>query len=121
MIELRAERIQILGGGEVSAASNGSGDGGDVVLLADEVVLTGGTLSASGNGSGHAGAIRVTASDALTLESGALRTSAPHSAGGDIEVVVTRQVLLTDSAITAEAGGVTPTDAGGTSPSTPSS
>ena len=56
---------------------------------------------------------RVTASDALTLESGALRTSAPHSAGGDIEIVVGRQVLLTDSAITAEAGGVTPTDAGG--------
>ena len=44
---------------------------------------------------------------------GALRTSAPSSAGGDIVVAVGRRVLLTDSSITAEAGGVTPTDAGG--------
>ena len=57
--------------------------------------------------------MRVTASDELVLEDGSLRTSAPRAAGGNIEIVVGRRVLLTDSEITAEAGGVTPTDAGG--------
>jgi len=57
--------------------------------------------------------LRITADDELVLTNGALRTSAPSSAGGDIEVAVGRRILLTDSAITAEAGGLTPTDAGG--------
>ncbi len=112
-IALQADSIRIIAGGQVSAASAGSGTGGDVVLIADRIVIDGAVLSASGNGSGRAGTVRVTASDELVLNDGSLRTSAPQAAGGNIEIAVGRRVLLTDSEITAEAGGVTATDGGG--------
>ena len=90
------------------------GLGGTIVVHADRISIeSGGEISAASTGSGDAGDLRVAADDELVLTNGALRTSAPSSAGGDIVVAVGRRVLLTDSSITAEAGGVTPTDAGG--------
>jgi hypothetical protein len=112
-ILLQADSIRIVAGGQVSAASTGSGAGGDVVLIADRIVIDGAVLSASSTGSGRAGTLRVTASDEFVLDDGSLRTSAPQAAGGNIEIVVGRRVLLTNSEITAEAGGVTATDGGG--------
>jgi hypothetical protein len=97
----------------IASESTGSGAGGDIGLIADRIVIEDAVISASGDGSGRAGTLRVTASDELVIDNGSLRTSAPHAAGGNIEIAVGRRVLLTDSQITAEAGGITPTDAGG--------
>jgi large exoprotein involved in heme utilization and adhesion len=113
-ITLTADSIGLRTGGIVSAASTGAGQGGDVVLQARTIDLAqGGTVSASSTGTGNAGALRVSAAETLTMQGSSLRTSAPLAAGGDIEIAVGHNVSLTGSAITAEAGGVTPTDAGG--------
>jgi hypothetical protein len=90
------------------------GAGGSILLLAERVFVACGVIvSGASSGAGVAGAVRVTANDELVLTNGAVRSSAPSSAGGDVEIAVGRRVLLTDSSITAQAGGVTPTDAGG--------
>ena len=112
-VEITADLIDIQGVGHISATTV-DGQGGSVVLHADRIDLhDGGEISAASTGSGDAGDLSVTADDELVMTSGALRTSAPSSAGGDIEISVQRRVLLTDSSITAEAGGVTSTDSGG--------
>jgi large exoprotein involved in heme utilization and adhesion len=98
--------------GRISATTV-DGEGGSIVLHANRIYIQGGEISAASTGSGNAGDVRVTADDELVMTDGALRTSAPISAGGDIEVMVQRRLLMTDSSITAEAGGVTATDSGG--------
>jgi large exoprotein involved in heme utilization and adhesion len=112
-VEIAADSIGLQAAGRISATTV-DGDGGSIVLHADRITIdSGAEISAASTGSGNAGDLRVTADDELVMTNGALRTSAPSSAGGDIEVMVQRRIMLTDSSITAEAGGVTATDAGG--------
>ena len=107
---------------ESTGAGADAGAGGDVVLSANTILLRGGALlSASSTGVGDAGTLAVTAQDSLTLDAAAIRTSAAHSAGGDIVITAGRQVMATDSLISAEAGGVTPERPAATSSSIPSS
>jgi hypothetical protein len=98
----------------VLASTTGLGAGGDVVLRAARIELaSAGHVSAASTGAGNAGTVVIEADETLTMTEASVQTSAAASAGGNIEVAVGESILLRDSTISAEAGGVTATDSGG--------
>jgi len=131
------------GFGNVSSASLGSGDGGTVSIVADNIVIhdngiisvstsldgaggdlviegriisisDGSTVSASATGNGNAGTVILIAVENLTVTNASIETSSAISAGGNIDIRVGQQLFLNEGGtISAAAGGVTPMDDGG--------
>ncbi|MFT5484984.1 MAG: large exoprotein involved in heme utilization and adhesion, partial [Halieaceae bacterium] len=89
------------------------GTGGVINLASDTIhIFDGGRVTAEALGAGNAGAVFLGA-NRLEIEAGAVATSAPQSAGGNIVIQVVDFIGVVDGSITASAGGVTPTDNGG--------
>jgi filamentous hemagglutinin family protein len=96
--------------GSISAATAGSGDGGDITLTSsDSVTLQDHALvSASSQGTGNAGSITIDAGQQYLSTNSAVTTQAAHASGGDITVNAQEMIRLINSQInTSVAGGDT--------------
>lgn len=105
----------------IAAESSGEGAGGDIIINAGRVQLSGGpeilidgqplagqgtrisALSTSTFTSGTAGTVLITA-DRLTLDRSRIATSAELSDGGNIDLILARELGLVHSSITTAAG-----------------
>jgi len=113
-VNVIADSLVVMGGGQIGATSAGAGDGGNVSVFTSNALLDGGRITASSTGSGNAGNVFVAATESMTLTAdGRIETSAENSAGGNIQLEVADTLLLRDAVISAAANGVTPDDAGG--------
>lgn len=102
-VRVTADSLSIMQGGQISSATAGPGNGGDVAIAASsDVVLSGfgPEISASSTGGGSAGAITVSAPN-LTLQNGAsISTQAAIANGGNITLSVGDFLYLLDSKVT---------------------
>ena len=79
--------IDIFGGGDLSSASDGSGDGGSISVTARRVFLDNlGYISAQSQYGGNAGSISISARNLFSSNRGLVTTSALMSGGGNIEL-----------------------------------
>ncbi len=114
----------VVDGGEISSGSGisvaitngqvdllGSGEGGDVMVMADNgvTVRNNGRIAASSRGAGFAGNVLVDGGTEVQVIGGSIDTESLVSDGGDIEVIATDLVLLNNGKITTSVVG-----AGGT-------
>jgi large exoprotein involved in heme utilization and adhesion len=92
----------VLNQGEISAATSGTGTGGEVRIVSDTLSLTGaGSINTSSLNSGHAGNIFITTGE-MTLDQGALIFAAPlgpSGDGGDIQIAARDLTLQNGSGI----------------------
>jgi hypothetical protein len=92
----------------------GAGRGGNIRLRARQVQLTGGAvISAKSDGTGNAGDIHIIAADTFVSRDSAITTAAALASGGNIEVHAPTMVRLQHSTMTATVAGGAET-AGGT-------
>ncbi|MDP2827812.1 MAG: filamentous hemagglutinin N-terminal domain-containing protein [Sulfuricellaceae bacterium] len=67
-IQVRAPRLEMTGGAEISATTAGSGNGGSIQLdIASMTVLGGSQIAANATASGKGGVIGIVATDSLTI------------------------------------------------------
>jgi large exoprotein involved in heme utilization and adhesion len=96
----------IINGGEVLSTTAGPGNGGDVVIMADNLSLTaGGSITVGSTDTGDAGSIRITVADTFRSEQSSIATESARANGGDITLKAPK-VFLIDSTVTAEAMGL---------------
>jgi filamentous hemagglutinin family protein len=88
-------------GSTITTSTLGDGNGGDIVLTANQVdVLDGGSISSDSlGGAGLTGAITINAGDQIVMNNGSISTRAVTSDGGDIELTAPNIIQLTDSQI----------------------
>jgi len=114
-LNIVADNIVLEDNAVISATAFSDGAGGDLVLEGRIVSISDGSLvSASSSGAGNAGTIFVIAVDSLTVTNASIETSSELSAGGNIQLTVGDLLFLNDGAtVSAAAGGVTANDDGG--------
>jgi hypothetical protein len=119
-IVVRAGRLTIEGGGEISTITFGDGRGGDIRIDAgDSIAISGmsadgfpsGVFSSSNRG-GDAGDITLRAADSLRVNAGEIRSSSEASGGGEITIRVSELVDLRQGAIESSVFGGAETTAG---------
>lgn len=90
----------------IYARSEGSGHGGDISLLTQQLRLTDRSeISAKSIGSGDAGAIDIRTTDRIDIENSAVTTEALLADGGNISLKTVDRLYLLRSEITATVGG----------------
>jgi hypothetical protein len=106
-----SERVRVGGGGRISAASQGSGSPGDIVIRdTQQVLVDGGTISAESRGLAlggeqQPGSIRIENADRVTVENGgtiSVRGLAGGD-GGDLSVVGSRVIETLGGTLSATA------------------
>lgn len=110
-ITVRADRVRLAGGAQISSVSNGRGNAGGVVVAATEFVeLDGGSLvSVAADGPGDAsgapaaGDIDLTGGRRIELFGGSSVAASATGSGGNIRLQARDRVRLVDSQITGEA------------------
>jgi hypothetical protein len=102
-----ADALTITGrnsGLRTTAAS--SGHGGDIAVDAYQVQLTAGAaISAASDGTGNAGNITIAVHDTLLSHDSTVTTQASQSDGGNIHLTAPHMIRLRDSQLTATVGG----------------
>lgn len=82
------------------------GTGGDIELNADRLELTGGGVVTAGSESdGDAGNIAIRVTDTFTAENSSVMTNTEHADGGDMTIDAGSRLILTDSSITTSVKG----------------
>ncbi|MCP4695907.1 MAG: filamentous hemagglutinin N-terminal domain-containing protein [Gammaproteobacteria bacterium] len=103
-IENLAE-LAVLSGGENHDGFTGGGDGGQVSIEAENLVVASGAIDSSSNGTGMAGNIDIALHAGLRMRAGRISTAAAYADGGNIKIEAAGVVDLHNSAITASVGG----------------
>ncbi|BAU14822.1 filamentous haemagglutinin outer membrane protein [Leptolyngbya sp. NIES-3755] len=97
-LRVDTNRLIIREGGTIFTATVADGKAGDLSIFANDVVIQGGTpslfaevlglrsISAQSLGRGQAGTLSINAANQLQLIDSAISTSAPQSAGGNIQI-----------------------------------
>lgn len=77
----------------------GIGDGGDINIIGNRLILRGNTtqIAAENNGTGSAGAIDIRLADGLVLEGGSIDTTSANAGGGSISIAAERSIAATSS------------------------
>jgi hypothetical protein len=124
VLKVSAQRIEILNGGEISVATAGSGDAGEVLIEAGALVIDGGirldrgltgiSSSSLAGASGDAGRIEVRASGSIELNSNAQIVSSVAGTGDGSEILVQGQSLAIDGSGADALTGILTIAAGGT-------
>ncbi|MGB8166391.1 MAG: hypothetical protein WCF18_02800 [Chthoniobacteraceae bacterium] len=115
-VEIITDRLQILNGARISAATFGGGAGGDVVLRANEAFISAGSsdaftgvaaLSTSTTLPGEGGSVQAEFGNLVITDSGgiAANTLGP-GAGGDVSVTAKSVRLLSGGRISADTSGL---------------
>jgi large exoprotein involved in heme utilization and adhesion len=93
--------------------ANATGTGGTITLQANQVQLSNGSLITAGSsGLGNAGNIVINAGQNYTSTNSAVTTQAAQASGGNITVLATDQVYLTNSQLNASVQGSSTTVGG---------
>jgi filamentous hemagglutinin family protein len=105
-IGINADTVVLSRGAAIWASTIGSGNAGNVDIRARTVRLDGGSeIGAQSSSSGRAGSIRIEAAEALEVFGNSLiRTDAPASDGGNIDIRAGNLVHLRNSEITTAVG-----------------
>ena len=108
IIEVIADDVEILNGGEISSSTLAAGNAGSVSIQADSLFIEGvGSRVASTStdlGRGNAGSVLVIANE-VTLTSGAsITSSAEFGSGGDVVLDVAGLMRLEDASVTTISG-----------------
>ena len=108
-------RLEIADMAEISAATDGAGDGGLVQVAADELVMTGGAINSFTGGSGDAGLVDVLARQ-ITMTSGRIDSSSESTvidagaAGGVLvrgnDVALSGNAVIESRGVVGDAGDV---------------
>ncbi len=97
-----------------SESLSGSGTGGTITVNAPTIRIDqNGITSTVSTGSGDAGNINLLAANNLYLNKAAITTNSQNASGGSIKLYAPNYILIDESEITAEASGVTPGNDGG--------
>ena len=105
-IVVQADRLLLTEGGRITSQSGGASQGGAIMLQARTIELReGATITAESQGTGNAGRIALTATDTFVSDHSVVTTEAMQADGGEITVQASRLVQLRQSALTATVGG----------------
>ena len=110
-----AQSVLIDGAGSgIFTTTEGTGIGSDINILAGQSVTlnNGSSISASSTGPGNAGDILINAGQNYTSTDSAVTTQAAHASGGNITVLATDMVQLTNSQLNASVQGSSTTVGG---------
>ena len=113
-ISVSAPTVMIENGGSISTNTTGEGTGGNINILASQSVTmtNGSSISASSTGPGNAGNILINAGQNYTSADSAVTTQAAQASGGNITVLATDMVQLTNSQLNASVQGSSTTVGG---------
>ena len=113
-ISVSAPTVMIENGGSISTNTTGEGNGGNINILASQSVTmtNGSSISASSTGPGNAGNILINAGQNYTSTDSAVTTQAAQASGGNITVLATNMVQLTNSQLNASVEGSSTTVGG---------
>jgi len=105
-VDLDGDLAMTTGGG-IKADTGGSGTGGSITIMADNVSLAErASINAASSGSGDAGDIAIATSKAVNLRNSTITTEASVEAdGGNISITAPYMIRLVDSQVTSSVGG----------------
>ena len=114
LITVSAPRVMIENGGSISTSTTGERTGGNINILAGQSVTmtNGASISASSTGAGNAGNIMINAGNQLAMTNSSMTTQADQASGGNIAVLATDMVQLTNSQLNASVQGSSTTVGG---------
>jgi filamentous hemagglutinin family protein len=103
-LNIDTESLSLSNGGQISASTYGSGDGGDVIIKAKDLLMIAGEIDTYSSSRGTAGSINIQ-TKLLEMNSGASISSASTGTGdaGSIIIAANDSMLLNDATITVEA------------------
>ncbi len=101
--------LAVENGGEITAATNTSGKGGNLTIQAGSIEVSGASsniqVASLGSGNaGEAGGVSIASGDLTVENGGAISAKASNSSGGDIVIQIGQSMDLSDGSITAAAG-----------------
>jgi len=104
-IEINANQVQLTNGGMITAASTGAGDGGSITIGAGSTFASNASTVSSTATQAQGGDITITAGQSVTLNSGSLITASSSGLGnaGNILINAGQNYTSTDSAVTTQA------------------
>ncbi|MDH5587948.1 MAG: hypothetical protein OEZ05_15115, partial [Nitrospirota bacterium] len=100
--------------GGVFSGATGTGDGGNIALIAGQnfTLSNGATVSAGSSGPANAGSIQVQATDTILLDGATITTEAAQASGGNIKLTAQDLIQLNDSTISSSVQGNATTGGG---------
>ena len=104
-VVVHANDVQVSDDGTISVRSTGSGDAGNIAIVAGNLELRHGSVTGSATGGGRAGDIAITANQLLLSDDSSITTSSQQSDGGNITVLAQSLVYLNSSTITTSVQG----------------
>jgi len=104
-VMVKADRIRLINGAEISSDTDSSGAAGTVKVSAKQIELhDGGQIFTTSSATGDAGSITVSA-DRLEMDAGRITTDTASAGGGEVQLVVNDVVDLRNSAVTTSVAG----------------
>ncbi len=101
-VMINTDNLTLGNAGLISTSAGSAGNGGDIVVAAQNIsLLPGSEIQALNNGTGSAGNIGLTATRNISLDNAGIFTAALEGDGGNIKLTATDLVYLNDSQITA--------------------
>lgn len=99
-------RLNMSGSGGINGSTIGSGEGADILLQSDNVILADVVISSSSRGEGIGGRIEINASDSVSINSARLNSETfGNGLGGDIIITSPELQLSGNAALNVDAQG----------------